>query len=59
MNPKRRRLLKIIIILSTVWFAVVVPIPFLWIYSSLQHSEEYKTYVVMAILVSIPLIARA
>ncbi len=58
MNPKRKRLLKIIITLSIVWFAIVLPVPFLWIYPSLQQSEEYKTYVVLSILVSIPLIVR-
>lgn len=58
MNPKRKRLFKIMITLSIIWFAIVIPVPFLWIYPAMQQSEEYKTYAVMAILVSIPLIAR-
>lgn len=58
MNPKRKRLFKIILILSAVWFAIVLPVPFLWIYPGLEHSEEYKTYVIISILISIPLIAR-
>lgn len=58
MNPKRKRLFKIIIMLSVVWFAIVIPVPFLWIYPALQQSEQYKTYVVIAVLVSIPLIVR-
>ncbi|MGI0047727.1 MAG: hypothetical protein ACREBB_11160 [Nitrosotalea sp.] len=58
MNPKRKRLLKIIITLSVIWFAIVVPVPFLWIYPAMRQSEEYKTYAVIAILVSIPLVAR-
>lgn len=55
---KIRKPLKIIILLSIIWLAIVIPIPFLWIYPSLWHSEEYKTYVVIAVLLSIPLAVR-
>ncbi len=58
MTPKRKRLLKIIITLSIILFAIVVPVPFLLIYPSMRDSVEYQTYLVIAILVSIPLIVR-
>ena len=58
MTPKRKRLLKIIITLSIIWFAIVVPVPFLSIYPGMRDSVEYQTYLVISILVSIPLIIR-
>ncbi|MDE1830577.1 MAG: hypothetical protein KGI25_09660 [Thaumarchaeota archaeon] len=58
MIPKRKRLLKIIIMLSIIWFAIVIPVPFLLIYPGMLDSVEYQTYLVIAILVSIPLIVR-
>jgi membrane protease YdiL (CAAX protease family) len=58
MRPKIRKSFKIIILLSIIWLAIAIPIPFLWIYPSLWHSEEYKTYVIIAVLLSIPLAIR-
>ncbi|HJT09317.1 MAG TPA: hypothetical protein VJ771_00875 [Candidatus Nitrosotalea sp.] len=58
MTPKRKRLLKIIITLSIIWFAIVVPVPLLLIYPGMRDSMEYQTYLVISILVSIPLIIR-
>jgi hypothetical protein len=57
-TPQRKRTLKIVVILSLTWFAIVLPVPFLWVYPSIQHSEEYQTYVIIAALLSIPLAAR-
>ena len=47
-TPQRKRTLKIVVILSLTWFAIVLPVPFLWAYPSVQHSEEYQTYVIIA-----------
>lgn len=53
-----RRSVKIIILLSIIWFAMALPVPFLWAYSSLWNSEEYKTCVIIVALLSIPLVIR-
>ncbi|MDC8452808.1 MAG: hypothetical protein LV477_07845 [Candidatus Nitrosotalea sp.] len=55
---KIRKSLKMIIMLSIIWLAIAIPIPFLWIYPALWHSEEYKTCVVIVALLSIPLTIR-
>lgn len=55
---KIRRSLKITIILAIIWFAIALPVPFLWLYPSTQHSEEFNTYLIIAAVVTIPLIIR-
>lgn len=57
-SSKRKRTLKIIFLLSAVWLAIVMPVPILWAYPSVQNSEEYKVYVMIAVLLSIPLAIR-
>ncbi|HKU33733.1 MAG TPA: hypothetical protein VJR22_07805 [Candidatus Nitrosotalea sp.] len=57
MDPKRKRSLKIIIILAIVWFAAALPVPFMGANPDPQHPEQYKTYLEIAGIVSIPFIA--
>ena len=57
METKRKRNLKIIIMLSIIWFASALPVPFIWSNPSPQQSEQFKTYLEIAALVSIPFIA--
>ena len=57
MEAKRKRNLKIIIMLSIIWFASALPVPFIWSNPSPQQSEQFKTYLEIAALVSIPFIA--
>lgn len=60
MDPKRKRSLRIIILLSIVWFASALPVPFLWSSpASPQQSEQFKTYLEIAALISIPFIGMA
>ncbi|MEO9276767.1 MAG: hypothetical protein ABI340_03155 [Nitrososphaera sp.] len=60
MDPKKKRSLKIIILLSIVWFASALPVPFLWSSpTSAQQSEQFKTYLEIAALISIPFIGMA
>ena len=40
------------------WFFIALPVQFLWMYPSIQKSEEYQTIVVIVVLISIPLVAR-
>jgi hypothetical protein len=56
-TPKKKSALKIIIMLSIVWFASALPVPFIWSNPSPQQSEQFKTYLEIAILISIPFIA--
>lgn len=57
MTPKRKKALKIIIMLSVIWFAAALPVPFLWFNPSPQQSQQYWTYLEIAIIVSVPFIA--
>ncbi len=57
MEPKRKRSLKIIILLSIVWFAAALPVPFMGSAGGTQNTEQYKTYMEIAGIVSIPFIA--
>jgi hypothetical protein len=57
-TPQRKRTLKVVVGLSLVWFFIALPVQFLWIFPSLQQSEEYKTIVIIVALLSIPLAAR-
>jgi flagellar basal body-associated protein FliL len=59
MTPKKKSALKIIIMLSIVWFASALPVPFIWSNPSPQQSEQFKTYLEIAALISIPFIAMA
>ncbi len=59
MDPKKKRSLKIIILLSIIWFASALPVPFLWSNPSPEHSEQFKTYLEIAALISIPFIGMA
>jgi len=56
MTPQKKRSLKIIIMLSIIWFASALPVPFLWSSPSPQQSEQFKTYLEIAALISIPFI---
>ena len=56
MTPKRKRALKIIIMLSIIWFASALPVPFLWSNPNPQQSQQYWTYLEIAALISIPFI---
>jgi flagellar basal body-associated protein FliL len=56
-TPKKKSALKIIIMLSIVWFASALPVPFIWSNPSPQQSEQFKTYLEIAVLISIPFIA--
>jgi heme/copper-type cytochrome/quinol oxidase subunit 4 len=57
-TPQRKRTLKVVVGLSLVWFFIALPVQFLWIFPSLQQSEEYKTIVIIVALLSIPLAVR-
>ena len=57
MTPKRKKALKIIIMLSVIWFAAALPVPFLWFNPSREQSQQYWTYLEIAIIVSVPFIA--
>lgn len=59
MTPKKKNALKIIIMLSIIWFASALPVPFIWSNPSPQQSEQFKTYLEIAALISIPFIAMA
>ena len=56
MELKRKRNLKIIIMLSIIWFAAALPVPFIWGTPSPQQNEQFKTYLEIAGLISIPFI---
>ncbi len=57
MDAKKKGKLKIIIMLSIIWFAAALPVPFLWSNPDPQHPDQYKVYMEIAGLVSIPFIA--
>ena len=59
MTPKKKRSLKIIILLSIVWFACALPVPILIIHPDPAHSEQYRAYVGIAAIVSVPFIGMA
>lgn len=56
MTPKKKRSLKIIILLSIIWFASALPVPFLWSNPNPQQADQFKTYLEIAALISIPFI---
>jgi flagellar basal body-associated protein FliL len=56
MDAKRKQSLKIIIMLSIVWFAAALPVPFLWSNPNPQQPEQYRVYLEIAAIVSIPFI---
>ena len=45
--------------LSIVWFACALPVPILLTHPDPAHSEQYRTYVEIAAIVSIPFIGMA
>jgi hypothetical protein len=45
--------------LSIVWFACALPVPILLTHPDPAHSEQYKAYVEIAAIVSIPFIGMA
>lgn len=58
MTPKRKRTLKIIIMLSVIWFASALPVPFLvGTNPTPQQSEQFKTYLEIVFIVAIPFTA--
>ena len=57
MDPKKKKSLKVIIILGIVWFAAALPVPFLWSNPDPQRPEQYKVYLEIAGIVSIPFVA--
>ena len=57
MTPKKKSALKIIIMLSIIWFASALPVPFIWSNPSPQQSEQFRTYLEIAALISVPFIA--
>ncbi len=57
MDSKRKRNLKIIIMLSIIWFASALPVPFLWSNPTPQQSQQFQSYLEIAALISIPFIA--
>lgn len=59
MTPRKKSALKVIIMLSIIWFASALPVPFIWSSSSPQQSEQFKTYLEIAALISVPFIAMA
>lgn len=59
MTPKKKSALKIIIMLSIIWFASALPVPFIWSNPSPQQSEQFRTYLEIAALISVPFIAMA
>lgn len=56
MDSKRKKSLKIIIMLSIVWFAAALPVPFMGANPDPQHPEQYRTYLGIAAIISIPFI---
>jgi hypothetical protein len=42
--------------LSIIWFASALPVPFIWSHPSPQQSEQFRTYLEIAALISIPFI---
>jgi len=56
-TPKKKSALKIIIMLSIIWFASALPVPFIWSNPSPQQSEQFRTYLEIAALISVPFIA--
>gem|GEM_PF-5308538 len=57
-SPQRKRTLTVVVGLSLVWFFIALPVQFLWMFPSIQKSEEYQTIVVIVALLSIPLAVR-
>ncbi len=57
MDLKRKRSLRIIIVLAIVWFAAALPVPFLWSNPDPQNPQQYRTYLEIAAIVSVPFIA--
>jgi len=43
--------------LSIIWFAAALPVPFLWSNPTPQQSQQYWTYLEIAGLISIPFVA--
>jgi flagellar basal body-associated protein FliL len=58
-TPKKKSALKVIIMLSIIWFASALPVPFIWSNPSPQQSEQFRTYLEIAALISVPFIAMA
>jgi len=56
-TPKKKSALKIIIMLSIIWFAAALPVPFMWSNPTQQQSEQFKTYLEIAALISVPFVA--
>ena len=56
MDAKRKKSLKIIIMLAVIWFAAALPVPFLWSNPDPSHPEQYKVYLEIAAIVSVPFI---
>jgi len=42
--------------LSVIWFAAALPVPFMWFSPTPQQSQQYWTYMEIAAIVSIPFI---
>lgn len=58
MTPKRKRVLKIVIMLSIIWFASALPVPFiLGTNPTPQQEEQFKTYLEIAAIIAIPFTA--
>lgn len=58
-SPRKKKSLKIIIMLSIVWFACALPVPILLTHPDPEHSAQYRAYVEIAAIVSIPFIGMA
>lgn len=56
MTPKRKKVLKIIIMLSVIWFAAALPVPLMWSAPTPLQSQQYWTYIEIAAIVSLPFI---
>lgn len=59
MTPRKKKSLKIIIMLSIIWFACALPVPILITHPDPARSDQYRTYVGIAAIVSIPFIGMA
>lgn len=58
MTPKRKRVLKIVILLSILWFGSALPVPFLIGRNPTpQQEEQFKTYLEIAAIIAIPFTA--
>jgi hypothetical protein len=58
MTPKRKRVVRIIVMLSIIWFASALPVPFiLGTNPTPQQSEQFKTYLEIAAIIAIPFTA--